>query len=339
MAVFPLVLLGSSAFNGFSAVRGRRAFSTLCAVTGLCSLLIGAFVLELQETNDGPVTVVEANPLPRWKDELPFGEWVDTEVSQHAELKADIRDQLLRAGITDESVDAYPYQAGNIAFAALNYHPRPTFQNFAANNARIQRANLDHLRNDPPEPLLIYPIKDLDGVLETLRIGPSLIEIMESDRPSGRIYTKPMTTDEAMVWTRRDLRFDSELSYGEAVEAKVGEWVELAPNGRAPGFLPALSIDAHSRVLPRLITTLLKPPPIHIELRYDNGSVSRRNFSKLTARTGFVLPIGSKPLLHEFAKKERHFVTHFRIVENETYPSTLKPNTPTASGNFERLQR
>ena len=186
----------------------------------------------------------------------------------------------LAARIGDGSVDVISFDQATLLLNGFRYRPRPVFQSYAAYTPRLLKANADFYRGPNAPDWVMLRLAALDDRLPTMEDGPALVEIL-------RRY-------EAVEWERDILllRRFRQASPADAPAAcrqgsiAVGEEFHL--EYRAEG-LHLLSIRVERSIWGRVGATLLRPSPVFLRLRLDDGSQLTFRLVPEMAETPFLI--------------------------------------------------
>ena len=164
------------------------------------------------------------------------------------------------------SIDLLHFQHSVLILNGLNFQPRPTIQNYHAFNRYLSKLNQAHIRNNPPDFILVryglvdqrYPYSD-DALYN--------LEVFENYKPS-------MEEKNYMLLKRTDV--PRKLEMGSALIEKTiqsGEYVDIAEFSQK---LLWLKVHYNPSFLHKLSSFFYKPEVLVIGLNLEDGT--SRNF-------------------------------------------------------------
>jgi len=180
------------------------------------------------------------------------------------------------------SVDFYPIEITTGLALGLNYNPRPMIITYTAYSPELQEANLAHLRKEDAPNYLFYSAGTLDNRVESLALGPSLLEIF------SRYEVKAKTEKMGLILKRKDAPL-TQIKKGEQkihVKNIFNETFDI-PLDDDRNFV-VMTVDMQLSFAGKLLATILKGPRVMIDLINEDEVVTKR-FIPTSAQTGFVI--------------------------------------------------
>ncbi len=182
--------------------------------------------------------------------------------------------------IESSAVDLYPNNTAVLFAYGLPYRPRPTTQSFTAYTGDLAELNAAHLRDgNAPETILFDALPD-DNRLPGSDDGLSWPELLT-------LYDLTDVTGEYLVLERSAEPREYALTPIEETVIGLDEWVALPDQDELTAIW--MELDARPNVLGKLMSALLKPPPLSIEADLADGSVERYQVLTDVANRGHLL--------------------------------------------------
>jgi hypothetical protein len=200
------------------------------------------------------------------------------------------------------TVDAIPWETGELIASGLDYRPRPVIQSFSSYSPRLQALDRDHFQGPRAPETLFLRIEDIDGRLPTLATGPSLPVI-------GQWYDAIDTDPRGLgliLHRRSSPRGASHQEIGET-ELRLDQWITI-PQPETGLVLARVTLP-HT-VLGRMVTLLHREPLLFITVRGASGNERRFRFIPSMANVGFVispLPIADPGIAAAGLLDQEHF--------------------------------
>jgi hypothetical protein len=167
------------------------------------------------------------------------------------------------------TVDAIPWEIGELIASGLDYRPRPVIQSFSSYSPRLQALDRDHFQGPRAPQTLFLRIEDIDGRLPTMATGPSLpvigqwYDAVDNTAPLGLVLHR-----------RQSPRAASREQLGEA-EFRIDQWVTV-PQPETGLILARVTLARTLRG--RLVTFFYREPLLFITVRTASGSERRYRF-------------------------------------------------------------
>lgn len=176
--------------------------------------------------------------------------------------------------------DLYPNETAVIFAYDLPYKPRPVFQSFAAYTGKLAELNAAHLRDaDAPENIL-FDVWAIDQRLPSSDDGLSWPELLT------RYYISDMT-GKFLVLKRRAIPLNYSLAPLMEQSAKIGEWIELPDSWKSTAIW--MQLEVRPTIIGKLSTTLLKLPPLFMEIELADGKFETYRVLADVANSGQLL--------------------------------------------------
>jgi hypothetical protein len=257
------VVLASAPGEGAAAAVAARAGPVLLS-TGLCAAIL------LLWTGIGWPFL--------WEIRVPGQYKAAFELQQRASIQALARP--FPPSVTG-TVDAIPWETGELIASGLDYRPRPVIQSFSSYSPRLQTLDRDHFQGPQRPETLFLRIEDIDGRLPTLATGPSLPVI-------GQWYDAVDTDPRGLgliLHRRSSPRGASQQAIGEA-EFRLDEWITIP---RPETGLVLARVTLPRTMLGRIATFLYREPLLLIVVRSASGNERTYRFIPGMAGLGFAI--------------------------------------------------
>ena len=159
------------------------------------------------------------------------------------------------------TVDLYPNETATIFAYDLEYQPRPSVQSFSAYTSKLAKLNAEHLTKPEAAKNILFDLKPIDGRLASFEDGLSLPEILTR-------YDIANLENRYLLLQRnaqpRTYEFEPIV---KQVDVPINQWFELE-DVRQPVWG---KIDIHPNLIGKLTTTILRLPPLNIEIETADG--------------------------------------------------------------------
>ncbi|MCB1120383.1 MAG: hypothetical protein KJT03_02440 [Verrucomicrobiae bacterium] len=217
----------------------------------------------------------------------------------------------IREVVGNASVDVLHFQQAILFLNDLNYHPRPTVQNYQAYNHHLLSLNLQHILSNPPEYLLVqsarvdnrYPFSD-DSLYN--------LQVFENYRP--------ILSENGYLLLERNGESQAKVTDSSSLMTTIrsGEGVNIAAYSGDPIWL---KVDYRPSILHRMWAFLYKPETLYIKVTLEDGSSRKYRLPSGVLEDGFLLNplIDSNSALEAFLKSHKPGIriTSFTI-ENDS---------------------
>jgi len=178
------------------------------------------------------------------------------------------------------TVDAIPWEIGELIASGLDYRPRPVIQSFSSYSPRLQMLDRNHFQGPRAPQTLFLRIEDIDGRLPTMATGPSLpvigqwYDAVDNTVPLGLVLNR-----------RQSPRATSREQLGEA-EFRIDQWITV-PQPETGLILARVTLARTFRG--RLATFFYREPLLFITLRTASGNERRYRFIPSMGEVEFVI--------------------------------------------------
>ena len=202
----------------------------------------------------------------------------------------------IKEQVGDDNVDVLYYHHGILLLNELNYHPRPTIQNYAAYNDHLMRWNLQHMQENPPKYILCKD-GEIDARYPATADSLYLKEVLENYAPVlkengwlllGRT-SNPSSLSETVLREYRTINDGEEVDISEYTGRNL--WVRIS-------YDPSL--------LHKAASFLYKPEILVMKVTYSNGDSKLYRLIGNNLRNGFLLSptLQSMNSIERFLKSE-----------------------------------
>lgn len=202
-------------------------------------------------------------------------------VAQSQELLAPLR--LPPAWLNqmrDGTVDVLPWELSMIEANALRWTPNPVLQTYTAFTARLDQRTARHFQsNEAPDHLLVQ-FADVDGRHPMWGAPLMWRSILSHYEPA------PVAQEDwVALLRRRATPMPLRLTTIGRGEHRVGEWITIPSDGG----LTFGRILVQENLAGRLAELLIHVKPLHLDLRFQDGSTATMRLLPLTASGGVLL--------------------------------------------------
>lgn len=179
---------------------------------------------------------------------------------------------------SDQSTDLYPNNIAMLLGNGLKWTPRPLLQSYIATTPELAALDAEYVDRQGAQ-RIYFAVDPIDGRYGTLEDGPSWIPLMKH-------YRVTSTVDGYVVMDR--MKTPREVIVGRSVvsaDFRMGQVVSIADYG-APVFA---HIVVDPTIFGRLLSLAYKPPILHMEVEYGDGTKRAFRFVGSMGKAGFVL--------------------------------------------------
>lgn len=213
---------------------------------------------------------LDASPLLNaWRSQV---RWLYQPAVRIAALEAQLEENrrihslpAIRSRVGAASIDQYGFRQGPLLLNRLHYVPRPIPITFVASNGELCRRNEAFYRGPQAPEFVLANLEPLDNHLVSQRDGLALAALFDDYHP--------VEVEQGQLLLQRNAeenrRPSAAWSLLAAHEVRVGERVPLGTDASA--FVYA-SVQMKPRWTARLRSLFLRPPPVRIRLRFQDGS-------------------------------------------------------------------
>ena len=159
------------------------------------------------------------------------------------------------------SSDIYSYDQAALLASGNQWNPRPIFQSYSAYTKNLAELNALHLRNkNAPENIFFKP-QTIDGRFVPLEDGASWPALLDNYDVVGLI-------DDTTIMRKREILLPVSTWVNKTDRNfNVAEDIKLP----SAGFPVYVTLQVRPTFLGRILTVLFKPPPLNLELTFNNG--------------------------------------------------------------------
>ena len=162
--------------------------------------------------------------------------------------------------------DLYPNDVAVVMAYGLSYSPRPVIQSFSAYTGHLAEINAASLRADDAPDTVLFDVQTIDERLPSSEDGLSWPELLTR-------YDLADATGKYWVLKRKATANQYSLKPLSTQRVALGDWVNVPTEDSSAVWV---ELDAEPVLVGKLMTTLLKLPPLYIEVELADGSVERR---------------------------------------------------------------
>jgi hypothetical protein len=176
----------------------------------------------------------------------------------------------------DGTVDILPSEQTSVLAAGLDYHPRPSFQDYSTYTAGLIAANLAFYEGPAAPEWVLFGVGGLDDRFPATMEGalwPVLLRRYEPVRRAGAL----------LVLHRRAVPLPAVLGPAQAVPARLNQRFAV-PEGAT-----FARIAVRETALGRLAALLFRPPALKLRLTLAGGATQDYRFIPAIAAEGFLL--------------------------------------------------
>lgn len=185
----------------------------------------------------------------------------------------------VREIVGTQRIDLLTSSQGVVLVNELNYAPRPVFQSYAAYSPRLQRLNERYFLDGSAPPFVLLKIEAIDMRYPTSEDGLALLALWRNYRlveiERGFVLLKRV----------RELRDPIAPAAARYVDAAFGEWIDVPAHTSAM----LMHVDLSQSLRGKLTTTLLREPPLLMEVALDTTVVHKYRLVRAAAAGGFLL--------------------------------------------------
>ena len=176
----------------------------------------------------------------------------------------------------DGTVDILPSEQTSVLAAGLDYHPRPSFQDYSTYTAGLIAANVAFYEGASAPEWVLFGIGGLDDRFPAAMEGalwPVLLRRYEPVRRAGTL----------LVLHRRAVPLPEILGPAQAVSARLNERFPV------PAGATFARIAVRETVLGRIAALLFRPPALKLRVTLAGGATQDYRFIPAIAAGGFLL--------------------------------------------------
>ncbi len=180
----------------------------------------------------------------------------------HARKRALFEEQPLLARIGNRTVDLVGNEQGLVIDADLNYRPRPTFQNYVASDARLEKINATYWRTSDNPAAVLQLLDPIDGGLPTAADSQTILYLLSHYQVEAEAWKMVLLTKRLVP---------SAVQHGQSTQHRIrfDQSIVLKDTG---GRALVAQMSLPLNFLGRLRAFLYKPPIVHMELHLRDGS-------------------------------------------------------------------
>lgn len=202
----------------------------------------------------------------------------------HAQLDAKLAAEFARIRndhplpTSDLSTDLYPNNIAVLLGNGLKWNPRPLLQSYIATTPELAALDAEHVDRQGAQ-RIYFAVDPIDGRYGSLEDGPSWVALIKH-------YRVTSSTDGYVSMDR--LKTPRHVVVGQPVlsaDFRMGQVVPIADYG-APVFA---HIVVSPTIFGRLFSLAYKPPILHIEVEYGDGTKRAFRFIGSMGKAGFLL--------------------------------------------------
>ncbi|MHB8885620.1 MAG: hypothetical protein ACYC5H_11190 [Methylovirgula sp.] len=177
------------------------------------------------------------------------------------------------------SVDALPSIQSAVIAAGLDYRPRFTIQEYTTYTKALIAKNRESWFGRRSPDHILFSLDPIDGRYPNLSEGPLWPELLRFYEPTRRIDKN------LVVLSRRQHPLSEILGAPITRTIHLGERFAIDPNASF------LTLDIRTTWLGRFLSLMFKPPLVHLQLQYANGSAWQSDYKIIPAiaREGFII--------------------------------------------------
>ena len=181
--------------------------------------------------------------------------------------------------VGDRSVDVVGHGQGLVIIPGLNYKPRPVFQDYVANNAYLQKINKIYWESANTPDAVIQILDTIDGNSPAQADSQTKLHLLShytfEAEDGNMVLLKRKETPSKLV-RRQEVRYALKQSEPTIIEKSEGQFLL----GR---------IEMPLNLLGRLRAFLYKPPTVHLDLHFPDGSTRDYRMNPVTAELDYLL--------------------------------------------------
>jgi hypothetical protein len=186
-----------------------------------------------------------------------------------------IKNQL-DLSVIEGDVDIYPWDQSFVIANDLDFAPRPLFQSYSVYTPKLIEKNIEFLKSKRAPENILFTIKEIDGRLPLMMEGASWLEIFSRydvvEKKGEFLHLK--TVGNPLPYS---------LKFLHSIDAKFDQSIDVPENN------VFVKINIQKSIFGKIINTLFKPPVLHIELNFHDGSHLIKRIIPNIASNGFIL--------------------------------------------------
>jgi hypothetical protein len=177
------------------------------------------------------------------------------------------------------TADIYPVRQDILLANGLRWSPRPILQSYSVYEPSLADINAQHLLGSSAPRHVLFDVSPIDSRLASLEDGkswPLLLTRYHLVGRAGRLLVLERNTDTGTDADMEDIATSTQRLGHQFNLPKVGEpvWAK---------------VDLKPTLLGRIITTLFKPPLLHIVFQYGDGRAETFRYVAAMGRSGFIV--------------------------------------------------
>lgn len=174
-------------------------------------------------------------------------------------------------------VDVIPSVQSHLLANGLDYHPRPSFQDYASYTAGLIAANAAFYAGTDAPDWVLFGIGGFDERYSNTSEGALWPELLRRYEPVRRV-------GKLLALQRRAQPLPEVLGDARLIETRLGKPIALGAIG--PVFT---RIAVHKTLLGRLAALLFRPPTLSLRVKFASGEEGTYRFIPAMAKAGFLL--------------------------------------------------
>jgi hypothetical protein len=209
----------------------------------------------------------------------PSAMFNDLAIKLDAKGKALLDQYPLLKQVGSRSVDVVGHGQGLAIIPGLNYLPRPVFQDYVANNAYLQEANDAYWKSGDIPEVVIQVLDAIDGTPPTHADSQTKLHLLSD-------YAFEAEDGNLVLLKRKETA--STLVRGPELSYPL-KYNEITSLGKSQGQFLLGRIEMPLNLLGRIRTFLYKPPIVHLDLHFSDGSSRDYRLNPMSAELDFLL--------------------------------------------------
>ncbi|MDA0346042.1 MAG: hypothetical protein O3C20_01420 [Verrucomicrobia bacterium] len=181
--------------------------------------------------------------------------------------------------VGDRSVDVVGHGQGLAIIPGLNYKPRPVFQDYVANNAYLQKINEAYWESANTPDVVIQALDAIDGNSPAHADSQTKLHLLSH-------YTLEAEDGNLVLLKRKEI--PSRLVRGEEVRYSLKQSEQTMIDNPKGQFLLG-RIEMPLNMLGRLRAFFYKPPIVHLNLLFPDGSTRDYRLNPSTTELDYLL--------------------------------------------------
>jgi len=181
--------------------------------------------------------------------------------------------------VGDSSVDVVGHGQGLAIIPGLNYKPRPVFQDYVANNAYLQNINAAYWASEDTPDAVIQELDAIDGNSPAHADSQTKLHLLSHYRfeaEDGNLVLLKKKEAPSTLVRGDEVRYPLKQSEPTKLETFQGRFLL----GR---------FEMPLNILGRLRAFLYKPPIVHLDLQFSDGSTRDYRLNPVTAELDYLL--------------------------------------------------